>query len=105
MDPDRPKPNLTMHVDQDLAAWPKEDDPVGKHIDKRLYVPGVKLKSECPECGEPWRLDLTKEYVVQYPENGRPYEVWAECSQDHEWMAGKMRYVLTVQIVDETQPA
>lgn len=90
---------LTVHKDEKEIRDATGDN---WEINKRVYVPGVTLKSACPKCGKEWTLNLGHDYVAQYPVSGRPIAVHALCeSKDcvSEWMAGRVAYVLTVEIV------
>jgi hypothetical protein len=90
------KAETTLAVER-AATTPKQE-PV--ELGKRVYLPGTRIRSACPKCSKPWTMDLGRDYVTQYPENGKPYEVHAYCEKcETEFVAGKVRYVLTVEAV------
>lgn len=57
----------------------------GVELDKRTYLPGVVIKSTCPNCGEPWEGDMGDHYL-SYPKVDEPAKVYACCQKcEHEW--------------------
>ena len=91
---------LAIHKDEKAIQEATGDN---WEIGKRVYVPGVTLKSACPKCGKEWSMNLGHNYVAQYPVSGRPIEVHALCENmtcGAEWMAGRVAYVLTVEAVE-----
>lgn len=72
---------------------------------KRPTVDGVTLEDQCPKCGADWSLDLGSDYVKQYPRQMVPEDVHAFCRKcDHEWVAGKIAYALTVVEISDVAP-
>lgn len=67
-------------------------------LDKRFYVPGVELESDCPECGETRRRSLARNYL-SYPKTGVPQVEGFNCSNGHEWEAR-----VVVRVVLEPAP-
>jgi len=76
---------MAIEVTQDLDASDGE-------MSKRFYVPGVTIKSICPECGEEVVYDLGDHYL-SYPILNTPYK-FSFCHDapteddqynDHEW--------------------
>lgn len=51
---------------------------------KRLYVTGLVLSDDCPECGKPVVIDLDNDHI-SYPSIGRPTPVYFYCPCDTEW--------------------
>lgn len=57
----------------------------GVELDKRFYVPGLELTSECPECETKATLSVVDEYL-NYAVLGRDLEVYFNCYDcDREW--------------------
>jgi hypothetical protein len=50
---------------------------------KRFYVPGVVLKSKCPQCGKEAEKDLGDDYL-SYPATNTPIYV-SMYDGEHEW--------------------
>lgn len=68
------------------AFWAEEGP---EELDKRFYIPGVVLKSKCPECGVETIVDLTHEYM-SYPTIGKneiifSHEIDGEAYESHDW--------------------
>lgn len=60
-------------------------------LDKRFYAP-VRIKSECPKCGETVIKDLSDNYL-SYPTTNEPFAYHMdhhneELEEDHEWKIG-----------------
>lgn len=71
----------------------------GGELDKRTYLPGVVIKSKCPECDAPYVKDLENNYL-SYPKVGQPYKLTGYCGQcDHEWPLGEVVLNLTITMV------
>lgn len=71
--------------------------------DKRFYVPGVVLKSTCPECQAPASRDMGDDYL-SYPKANTPIDsrsFHCECC-DHEWSA---KIVLSITVEDASMPS
>ncbi len=68
-------------------------------LDKRTYAPYI-LRDVCPNCKEDWELDLSEQYLVSNPKEGKTFDVVAYCNEcGHEWVAGKARYRVVVELV------
>ena len=48
-------------------------DAKGDEMQKRFYIPGVTLKSVCPECGKEVVDDLGEQYL-SYPKVNEPFD-------------------------------
>lgn len=54
-------------------------------FDKRFYIPGVKVKSTCPNCLLPHTQNMGDNYL-SYPSAGVPIKLGFWCSEcEHEW--------------------
>lgn len=67
---------------------------------KRLYLPGVRVKSKCPKCGKKQVWSGDQDYL-SYPTLGAWEEVSFYCDEGHEddcveW-SEKVKLVLTVE--------
>ena len=58
----------------------------GDELDcKRFRIPGVRIESDCPNCGVERTVDLTEHYL-SYPKLGVPENFDLYCDEcDHEW--------------------
>lgn len=63
-----------------------EGSVTGLELDvKRLYLPGLVVKDECPKCQEPWKHDFDSDYL-SYPVIGSVQDLGAYCQKcEHEW--------------------
>lgn len=78
----------------------------GAELDKRTYLPGIVIKSKCPECGAPYEMDLSDRYL-SYPKVGKPYELTAYCGEgecNYEWSLGSVVVGLTLTPVEGDSP-
>lgn len=69
--------------------------------DKRFYLPGCILSSDCPKCSKEVIQDFTNDYIA-YPVSGKKdlqYFYCADC--DEEWSAP---YQLTIEVKLEPVP-
>lgn len=63
---------------------------------KRLYLPGIKLKSLCPNCGESSERDMENGYL-EYPKVGEIIEKYFCCDDcNEEWYE---KIILKVELV------
>jgi hypothetical protein len=68
---------------------------------KRISLPGITIKYECPLCGTPYCQDGSERRLT-YPSTEQPYELWGYCSQcNHDFVIGKIVLDLTVRVVEE----
>lgn len=73
---------------------------------KRLYLPGLKLKSKCPNCNAPYERDLG-DHHLSYPVVGVPEDLTGYCGGcEHEWALGSvvLRLSLEVTPADDQHP-
>lgn len=71
-------------------------------LDKRFYMPGYVLKSQCPKCGKGYENDFGDGYL-SYPMANRP-EVWNCCCQDWD-CGGEWTVSVIVRVTLELAPA
>ena len=78
----------------------------GAELEKRTYLPGIVIKSKCPQCGEPYRKDMSDNYL-SYPKVGEPYELHGYCRNEscgHEWFLGSVVVGLTLTVGGTPSP-
>lgn len=64
-----------------------------------LYIPGLKLEDACPECSQPWVLDLSNSYLAEDVAVNCAETVHACCKNCfHEWEAGRVIVRLTLEV-------
>lgn len=81
-----------------------EGDCKGAELDKSTYLPGIVIKSKCPNCGAPYTQDMSDNYL-SHPKVGEPYELHGYCNScDHEWPLGSVVLNLTVTVVGGNSP-
>lgn len=72
----------------------------GEDLGKRVYLPGVVIRSKCPECGSPYVKDLGESYL-SYPRVGVPYRLTGYCQEcNHEWEMGSVVVGLTLTMAE-----
>jgi len=77
---------------------------------KRMFIPGVFLKSDCPTCNQTITKDFEKEYF-SYPRVGVPTEFYFLCESDKEkggycnteWVV-KVTLQISLTLVEEGSP-
>ena len=68
---------------------------------KRFYLPGIKLKSLCPNCGDEIERDMENGYL-EYPKVGKVIEKYFYCDDcNEEWYE---KIILKVELVTVEEP-
>jgi rRNA maturation protein Nop10 len=73
----------------------QQPDVSGQELSKRFYLPGLRLRDDCPECGASVEREHAPYDYVSYPSGGvSTHSVYFTCPTcEHEWGA---EYTLTI---------
>jgi hypothetical protein len=77
----------------------------GKMDVKRLYLPGVEIKGQCPNCKKEITIDLGGCDYLNFPHMNEPFFYGKYCNDcNHEWNV-KLKLTVLLDIVEDKKDA